>query len=50
MEGFSTIEKDSGQYNDIKVFWASGACMFLRAEHFKSVDGFDNFFCSSRGN
>ena len=42
---FSTIEKDSGQYNDIKeVFWASGACLFLRAEHFKSVDGFDNDF------
>ncbi len=42
---FSTIEEDSGQYNDIKeVFWASGACMFLRAEHFKSVDGFDNDF------
>ena len=39
---FQALEKDEGQYNDIKeVFWATGACMFIRAEVFKSLQGFD---------
>ena len=42
---FSDIEEDSNQYDDIKeVFWASGACLFVRSEHFKEVNGFDNDF------
>lgn len=39
---FQTIEKDEGQYNDTKeVFWATGACMFIKSEVFKSLQGFD---------
>lgn len=39
------IEKDEGQYNDIKeVFWATGACMFVRASAFKELEGFDDDF------
>jgi GT2 family glycosyltransferase len=42
---FQTIEKDNGQYNDIcEIFWASGACMFVRAEIFHSENGFDADF------
>tara|TARA_B100000902_G_C27286715_1_gene904835 strand:- start:200 stop:1216 length:1017 start_codon:yes stop_codon:yes gene_type:complete len=42
---FSDLEKDVNQYDDIKeVFWASGACLFIRAESFKDVNGFDNDF------
>lgn len=39
---FQALEKDEGQYNDVKeVFWATGACMFIRSEVFKSLKGFD---------
>ncbi len=39
---FQTIEKDEGQYNDIKeVFWATGACMFIKSDVFKELEGFD---------
>ena len=42
---FDSIEKDSGQYDDARrVFWASGACMFLRAAAFRDVGGFDDAF------
>ena len=42
---FNSIEKDTGQYNDARrVFWASGACMFVRASAFKEVNGFDETF------
>ena len=42
---FSDLEKDVNQYDDIKeVFWASGACLFIRAESFKDINGFDNDF------
>ena len=40
---FDTIEDDCDQYQDSKeIFWASGACMMIRAETFWEVDGFDN--------
>jgi GT2 family glycosyltransferase len=40
---FFTIEEDHGQYDDIReVFWCSGACMFIRADLYHSVGGFDN--------
>ncbi|WP_340073641.1 glycosyltransferase family 2 protein [Leptobacterium sp. I13] len=39
---FQSIEKDSGQYDDtIPVFWASGACMFVRSAVFWELGGFD---------
>ena len=42
---FNTLEKDNGQYdNPIEVFWASGACLFIRANCFHEVNGFDNDF------
>ena len=35
---FSDLEKDVNQYDDIKEgFWASGACLFIRAESFKDI-------------
>jgi GT2 family glycosyltransferase len=40
---FHTIEKDYGQYDDIRpVFWASGACMMIRSSIFQDLGGFDN--------
>lgn len=42
---FDTIEEDNGQYNDaIKIFWASGACFFIRSEVYHSLKGFDESF------
>ncbi len=39
---FNTIEEDKGQYNDItEIFWASGACFFVKAEAFWEAGGFD---------
>jgi GT2 family glycosyltransferase len=42
---FDTIETDIGQYDDTsEIFWATGACFFIRAELFKSFGGFDEDF------
>lgn len=42
---FDTIEKDNGQYNDpCDIFWASGACLFVRKEIFQKLNGFDDDF------
>lgn len=39
---FQAIEKDDGQYDDVKkIFWATGACMFIRSDVFWALDGFD---------
>ncbi len=39
------IEKDLGQYNDrTKIFWASGAAMFVKSEVFWKAGGFDASF------
>lgn len=42
---FNTLEKDEGQYDDVKeIFWATGACMFVRSELFWKAGGFDEDF------
>jgi GT2 family glycosyltransferase len=40
---FNFLEEDKGQHDSVKeVFWATGACMFVRSEVFWKVGGFDN--------
>ncbi|MCL9805247.1 glycosyltransferase family 2 protein [Flavobacterium amniphilum] len=42
---FETIEKDRGQYNDTReIFWASGACFFIRKNVYRELKGFDADF------
>ena len=39
---FNSLEDDKAQYNSsIEIFWATGACMFVRAKAFWEVGGFD---------
>lgn len=42
---FLHLEKDEGQYDDEKrVFWATGACLFVRAEAYHKLNGLDEDF------
>jgi GT2 family glycosyltransferase len=42
---FDTIEADTSQYNEnAEIFWASGACFFIRATVFNTLKGFDESF------
>lgn len=42
---FDTYEKDLGQYDDTReVFWATGACLFIRSSEWQRVKGFDADF------
>ncbi|MBC7381915.1 MAG: glycosyltransferase family 2 protein, partial [Bacteroidia bacterium] len=43
---FEILEEDKQQYDDTReVFWASGACFFVKSAAFREVGGFDeNFF------
>ena len=43
---FDSIEKDNGQYNEIKeIFWGSGAALFVKSKIFQELGGLDaNFF------
>lgn len=42
---FNSLEKDEHQYNDtLPVFWATGACMFVRADVYKKLNGLDEQF------
>lgn len=42
---FDVLEEDKGQYNDVKeVFWATGACMMVRAEVYHQLAGLDDDF------
>lgn len=42
---FETLEKDKGQYDDnCEIFWASGACFFIRNSVYNELKGFDSDF------
>ncbi|HEV3251026.1 MAG TPA: glycosyltransferase family 2 protein, partial [Puia sp.] len=42
---FDICEVDTGQYNDNqKIFWASGAALFIRADLFYKAGGLDTYF------
>ncbi|NNC86174.1 MAG: glycosyltransferase family 2 protein [Bacteroidia bacterium] len=42
---FNSLEKDQGQYNDVtEIFWASGACMFIKSKVFFELNGFEDEF------
>jgi len=42
---FETVEEDLGQYDDTTpIFWASGACLFIRKKVFDELKGFDVIF------
>ncbi|MFV9550930.1 glycosyltransferase family 2 protein [Algibacter sp. PT7-4] len=42
---FNTIEKDTEQYNNTtEIFWATGACLFIKSNVFKQLNGFDEHF------
>jgi GT2 family glycosyltransferase len=42
---FESIEKDHHQYDDeTEIFWASGACFFIRKEIYRTLNGFDPDF------
>ena len=42
---FQSLEKDSHQYEDeTEIFWASGACFFIRSAVYHSLQGFDDDF------
>ena len=42
---FWTLEEDHGQYDDeTEIFWATGACMFVRSSDFWAMQGFDETF------
>lgn len=42
---FNEVEEDCGQYDDsIDIFWATGACIIIRANPFHEAGGFDADF------
>lgn len=42
---FDTLEEDTGQYNDtVPIFWASGACLFIKKQVFEEVGKLDEDF------
>jgi len=42
---FQAIEIDEGQYDDTReIFWATGACMFVRSKCYHEVEGLDDDF------
>jgi GT2 family glycosyltransferase len=42
---FQDLEEDRGQYNDtVPVFWATGACLFIRSTAFHKMGGLDEEF------
>lgn len=42
---FNTLEEDLGQYDtETQIFWATGACFFIRKAVFRTLQGFDADF------
>ncbi|MDZ7744131.1 MAG: glycosyltransferase family 2 protein [Bacteroidota bacterium] len=42
---FQNLEEDHGQYDDVQeIFWATGACMFVRASLYDELGGLDEDF------
>ncbi|WP_446050337.1 glycosyltransferase family 2 protein [Zobellia laminariae] len=42
---FQDLEKDNGQYDDVtEIFWATGACMFIKKEVYWELNGFDEHY------
>jgi GT2 family glycosyltransferase len=42
---FSSLEEDNGQYDTITdIFWATGACLFIRGNEFFDAGGLDDTF------
>ncbi|MCZ2223034.1 MAG: glycosyltransferase family 2 protein [Chitinophagales bacterium] len=42
---FDVCETDEGQYNTVqKIFWATGAALFIRSKIFHQLNGFDEYF------
>ena len=42
---FDAVEEDTNQYDDeIEIFWATGACFFIRKEVYRTLNGFDDDF------
>ncbi len=42
---FNELEKDTGQYDDNRsIFWATGACLFIRSKDFHVSGGLDEDF------
>jgi GT2 family glycosyltransferase len=42
---FLSLEEDKGQFDDVQeIFWATGACMFVRADLFHKYGGLDEDF------
>lgn len=40
---FQALEVDKGQYNDTcEIFWATGACLFIKSKVFWELNGFDS--------
>jgi len=41
----NVVEEDHGQYDTVQeIFWASGACLFIRADLYHEAGGLDNDF------
>ena len=42
---FNSIEKDNGQYSDeVELFWATGAALFVKSSVYKELGGLDDDF------
>ncbi len=42
---FNNLEEDKGQFDsDSEIFWATGACLFVRKQAFWEIGGFDEDF------